>query len=320
MLEEGDSKLESDLSNLILPNAMFINGISLNLNDTSSCKETQIDFEPCSDNDVGCENKIITDPQHYGLNDDFIFVEQEWGSLFYKHIGKRTRSEAKILCSTAGPSVHLPIPRFLEEQEFYKTYFADENLWLDVIYDASEGVKSGNSSANGHSFIRFVRTYTQINDQNGFFNNELIQTDEEVARIEYHDWITLAGNGHSGYFSTWGDQDVFLNNRGEWDWTAENDLFDAVCVYDIIPDENCSKCQNESFCRYKDTSRKETECLCKKTTQGENCEIDLCSHCQNGGYCDFKGTTNEIQCICPFPFFGELCEGKSRKCKLCHLV
>ena len=83
---------------------MFINGISLNLNDTSSCQETQIDLQTCSDNDVGC-NKIVPDPRHYNLSADFIFVEQEWGSLFYKHIGKRSRSEAKMLCSEAGPTV-----------------------------------------------------------------------------------------------------------------------------------------------------------------------------------------------------------------------
>ena len=69
-------------------------------------------------------------------------------------------------------------------------------------------------------------------------------------------------------------------------------------------------CQNESFCRYKDISRKETECICKKTTKGDNCEVDLCSHCQNGGFCDFKDATNDPQCICPFPYYGEFCEGK----------
>ena len=92
-----------------------------------------------------------------------------------------------------------------------------------------------------------------------------------------------------------------------------NDILGKVLkpVNPPIPDESCSRCQNESFCRYKDTSRKETECVCKKTTEGENCEIDLCSKCQNGGYCDFKDATNEIQCICSFPFHGEFCEGKS---------
>ena len=303
---------------LIWPNAMFANGISLNLNDTSSCQETQIDFSKdlvsCSDNDVECD-KIVPDPRHYGLSEHFIFVEQEWGSLFYKHIGKRTRSEAKTLCSTEGPAVHLPIPRFPEEQEFYKTYFADDNLWLDMTYDANEGIKS----SNGATFFKFIKTFTHLNDQKGFFENELSQTDEKFAIIKNHEWINLAG-GHAGYFSTWEEQDVFMNDVGEWDWTDESDeprfdesddvLFDAVCVYDVIPEEKCSKCQNESFCRYKDLSRKETECVCKKTTEGVHCEVDLCANCQNGGYCDFKDATNEIQCICPFPFYGEFCEGK----------
>ena len=235
MLDENDSNLENDRFNLILPHALFINGISLNLNDTSSCQETQIDLQTCSDNDVGCENKIVPDPRHYGLNDDFIFVEKEWGSLFYKHIGKRKRSEAQKLCSNEGPSVHLPIPRFSEEHEFYKTYFGDENplegLWLDVIFDPSEGVKS----ENGHSYIKFVRTYTQINDQNG---------DEEVARIKYHDWINLGSiaSDPGSYQYPTRDQGVFMNNVGEWDvvanslfWSAGRDLLDAVCIYNITP-------------------------------------------------------------------------------------
>ena len=235
--------------------------------------------------------------------------------MFYKHIGKRTRTEAKTLCATAGPAVHLPIPRFPEEQEFYKTYFADQNLWLDLTYDASEGIKS----ANGATFFKFIKTFIPLDEQKGFWEEEVSQTNEKIATIKYHDWINLAG-GHSGYFSVWQKLGVFMNDVGEWDWTDETSLFNAVCVYNI-PDENCSKCQNESFCRYKDVSRTETECICKRTTEGENCEFDLCSNCQNGGYCDFENATtdlnvedatkNEKQCICPYPFFGEFCEGKN---------
>ena len=100
-----------------------------------------------------------------------------------------------------------------------------------------------------------------------------------------------------------------MNDFGEWSWTEQNISLDSVCVFDI-PDERCSKCQTESFCRYKDISRKETECVCTKTTKGDNCEVDLCSHCQNGGFCDFKDATYDPQCICPFPYYGEFCEGK----------
>ena len=265
------------------------------------------DFELCSDNDVEChlekfienKKKIYPNPRHYELSEDFIFVEQEWGSLFYKHIGKRTRSEAKNLCSSAGPSVHLPIPRFYEEQEFYKTHFGDENLWLDLTFHFSEGIKS----TNDHHFIRLVQMYSKINGQDEENSSEI------PVRIDYHEWIQLARNNLAIF--EWPNQDVFMNDDGQWDWTNETVLFDAVCVYDIIPDESCSKCQNESFCRYKDTSRKETECVCKKTTAGDNCQIDLCSKCQNGGFCDFKDATNEVRCICSFPFYGEFCEGKS---------
>ena len=47
--ELGDSKLEADLTDLQLPNGLFINGVSLNLKDTSSCKTNQI----------GTNNEII---------------------------------------------------------------------------------------------------------------------------------------------------------------------------------------------------------------------------------------------------------------------
>ena len=38
----GDSIITTDLPNMVLPNAMFFNGISIILDDTSSCQETQI--------------------------------------------------------------------------------------------------------------------------------------------------------------------------------------------------------------------------------------------------------------------------------------
>ena len=319
MLEnEFDSNLENNLTNLILPNAMFIHGISLNLNDTSTCQETQIDFSEdfMTCNDVGCENKIVPDPRHYNLGEDFIFVEQDWGSLFYKHIGKRTRLEAKNLCVAEGSSVHLPIPRFYEENEFYKTHFGDEGLWLDVSYDANEGIKS----TNGHSFIRFVRTFNDKNDQVDISYRDNSMKTEEFTEIKYNDWVNLT-NKHAGYYSKWGEKDVFMTNTGNWEWVDynveyENEEYDAVCVYNIIPEE-CSECQEESFCRYKDSKRKETECVCQKMTEGEYCEIDSCSHCQNGGFCKINnispdGTNSdhdEIKCVCPYPFHGDYCEG-----------
>ena len=283
--------------------------------------------------DVQCGANIMKniapDPRDDNLNDGFIYVEQKWGSLFYKHIGKQTISEAQKLCSFEGPSVHLPMPRFYEENEFYKTHFGHENLWLDVFYNPLEGVKN----ANEQWLIRYIERFIEINKTN--------TTSETFAEIKYHEWINFAGghaevdgedefNGHSEFdgqaeFNGHAEFDgkdelaeadfkskvVFMKNNGEWDWTDENVLFDAVCVYDMTPDEkSCSRCQNDSVCRYKttDNSRSETECVCQKTSVGFNCEIDLCSHCQNGGYCDFSCDFCEIQCICPYPFHGENCE------------
>ena len=39
---DDDSTLEPYLTNFVLPNAMFINGIAINQNDTENCQETQI--------------------------------------------------------------------------------------------------------------------------------------------------------------------------------------------------------------------------------------------------------------------------------------
>ena len=47
------------------------------------------------------------DPRKYGLATDFIYIEKEWGSLFYKHFGERSRIEAKQLCAQEGGNVHL---------------------------------------------------------------------------------------------------------------------------------------------------------------------------------------------------------------------
>ena len=72
-------------------------------------------------------------------------MEQEWGSMFYKHIGNHTREKAKQICSAYGDSVHLPIPRFEDENEFYRNHFRNETLWFDIsrtsygIYDSPHG-------------------------------------------------------------------------------------------------------------------------------------------------------------------------------------
>ena len=76
------------------------------------------DTEECALKDI-----FVPDPRHFDLPEDFIYIENEWGSLFYKHLGKMTRTEARKTCSDFGSTVHLPIPRFFEEYQFYGTHF-----------------------------------------------------------------------------------------------------------------------------------------------------------------------------------------------------
>ena len=373
--QDGVSTLKTDLTNLNFPNGIFINGMTIILNDTSACQETPIgmnieiytmghslwvspdrvkmqenfisyhpspyyviylskDLEVCSDNDVECETeKIVPDPRRFDLPEDYIYVEQEWGSLFYKYVGKRNSYQLREhSCSADGPHVHLPIPRFHDENEFYRTLFGQlttdwgvyggrdwEGMWLDVTFNANKGVQS----AKGHTYIKYTRTLSDVEYQ------EIDKTEwEYLAEIKYHDWINLSLYGMGQQF---GEKNVRMDEYGEWvplDWDKfnfwgdpmEDDYhnLDTVCVFNIIPDSSCSKCQDESFCRYRDSERKETECVCQKISEGEFCEIDLCSQCQNGGYCDVERTRddhgiskNEIQCICPYGFYGEKCECKS---------
>ena len=69
------------------------------------------------------QDGFIPDPRDFDLPEDFIYIENEWGSLFYKHLGNVTRMDGKTICSSFGSSVHLPIPRFREEVKFYQAHF-----------------------------------------------------------------------------------------------------------------------------------------------------------------------------------------------------
>ena len=83
-------------------------------------------------------------------------MEQEWGSMFYKHIGNHTRAEAKRLCSAYGDSVHLPIPRFEDEDKFYRNHFRNETLWLDI----SRTSYGNYNSPHGQLFAKPVNLWT----------------------------------------------------------------------------------------------------------------------------------------------------------------
>ena len=99
---------------------------------------------------------------------------------------------------------------------------------------------------------------------------------------------------------------VKLSRSGQWEIEDENRELDAVCIYNVLPDD-CSTCLNKEFCRFTDQSKEETKCLCPAMTKGENCQINECS-CINGGQCFFNDETDRFECLCPYPFNGKYCE------------
>ena len=195
----------------------------------SSFKSILKDFEGVS----------FPDPSQYNLPEDFIYVEKEWGSLFYKHIGKNKRNGAKRLCSSEGDSVSLPIPRSAQENEFYRVYFGRESLWLDLVDDFA-GVRN---EENNYFFIasRNMNHYTATS------------TDQPPKRKLY-DWIDM-----DLLFTPDNLNGVTMTYTGQWKSVNVNELKDTICVYNIIP-ESCSKCSDEFFCQYQD-GRTKTNCI-----------------------------------------------------------
>ena len=264
----------------------------------------------CSDDNDACEtqNDFVPDPRRFGLTDDYVYVEQDWGSLFYKHMGKRSRSEAKSMCSRNG--AHLPIPRFFEEKEFYRKHFGDESIWLDVENDPNEGLKT----VDGHFYIQHIRSFADKSSWAYLYFDQRLSD----LSIKKYDWFNFTYGNHRDSDLYDGDEydpkAVVMANEanGTWMFAYEDELVDTVCVYNIIPDERaCSICPDENFCRFARNERQETECICKNTNEGEQCEVDLCRRCQNGGFCEIDDSTNEIQCRCPYPFYGENCENST---------
>lgn len=207
------------------------------------------------------------------MTEDFIYIEQPWGSLFYKHIGQETKTEARRKCSEYGDSVHLPIPRFEDENTFYREHFGVDSLWLDI-----QKVKDfGFVDYYNHPYIRHINTVTV------------------VETVNKHSWIRFNNSNYT---------DIIMTETGQWE-TLEDQVVDSVCVYNIIP-ENCRKCPDEAFCRYSDAEKTNTECVCPVGRGGQYCEEDLCSNCLNGGICRKVG--EELECVCPRPFFGINCK------------
>ena len=235
------------------------------------------------DNNI-CYNKsdVIPDPRNYNLPEDFIFIDQEWGSMFYKYIGKMKKSTAKQICSKYGDLVHLPIPRFADENEFYRTHFGETNLWLDITYNADEGY----ISAFGHSFTEQVHSITA-----------------GKLKFNKYQWMNTISLNNSHLHN------IILTNKGQWSPVNETEKLDSVCIYNIIPNEKCAKCLDKDFCRFTDRTKQKIECACPKNKEGQFCKKNSCkSHCQNRGFCQLNNRSTEMSCICRYPFQGKKCE------------
>ena len=227
--------------------------------------------------------EFALDPRQYNLPEDFIFIEHEWGSMFYKHIGNLTRIEAKQKCSTFGDSVHLPIPRFFEENEFYKVYFGNEGLWLGMSDSEEDGV---------------------FKSDDGYILHRLLKNIAREIRISQFEWKNISINLSSNPNLN----GIKMTKTGNWVIEDEDTVrHNSVCIYNIIPDD-CSKCAIKEFCRYKDASVIENECICPVMTRGKFCEKHLCEHCLNGGQCINNKKTDKNDCVCPYPYHGKHCE------------
>ena len=177
----------------------------------------------------------------------------------------------------------MPIPRFDDENKFYRDHFSDENLWLDISYDREKGVLQ---SKIGHVFARNIQTITgpQI--------------------IMNFDWMFIS------FLES--QTELAMSSDGKWHTLDENQLVDSVCVYNILPP--CSQCHDEGFCKYTDGKKEEIECVCPIGRGGKFCQNNYCN-CKNESYCKVDETTNEIECVCEAPFFGQFCESKSTTTK-----
>ena len=213
------------------------------------------------------------------------------------------------------------MPRFAEENEFYRVYFGDESIWLDVEDDPDEGLKT----VDGHFYIRHIRSFAGY--QWGVYERHINPVSTAPVSIKIYDWVNFHDDFHSAN-ANYSMDDIYKdlneeppstavvmakNDESSTDWMVamQNELVDTVCVYSIKPDEACSKCPDEKFCRFAGSEREEIECVCQNTNEGEQCEVDLCSHkiCENGGFCQINYDT--VQCICPYPFYGANCESSS---------
>ena len=204
------------------------------------------------------------------------------------------RNDAKQNCLNYGDSVHLPIPRFPSENEFYQKHFGNESLWLGLSDAERDGLYKTDYDG---TILHFVvkRPEGEILGSKYKWTNKSLTFNYEL-------------NG------------VKLSTNGEWQMEDENETeLDSICVYNIIPDE-CEKCLDRNFCRYSDRSRSTVECICPIVNEGDKCEENLCEglQCLNGGQCYLNDQTKKAECFCLYPFHGKECES-GKQIFLAHL-
>ena len=180
------------------------------------------------------------------MTDNFVFLETDWGSLFYYRSAQTEwldPEEAEQICSESG--THLPIPRWSDENEFYRSYFVeqpDDDNWKEHPWGRGK-IWLGVSNSTFEEYI-------DSNSTTGDWMDWVIDEDSF-----YHDiYGKLYDGGPHGKFR------VAMTPSGQWAADNVNLLHDAVCVLNIPP-EACSKCSDPDFCRYKDKTRTEVECF-----------------------------------------------------------
>ena len=122
----------------------------------------------------------------------------------------------------------MPKPRWPDENEFYENYFCnyrsndDACIWLDVSNEEYEGYKDGTSTI-----------------------------------MPWISWVVDAESIDGGAEA----EAIALSATGQWKVKNENYSLDVICVRNIIPAECYSKCSQPDYCRYKDSTRTEVQCL-----------------------------------------------------------
>ena len=175
-------------------------------------------------------------------------------------MGKYDRYQAKQLCSSEGNAVSLPMPRFEEENEFYRVYFGDVSLWLNALDD----VRGVRDETNDHYYMAqhalIHANYNQFEKTTGNMMAifDIPYLNAKDPRAKYYDWVKM------DLTSRFDEGLDFLNGvtmtyTGEWKSVDLDQMVNTICVYNIIP-ESCSKCPEQFFCRYQD-NRIETECI-----------------------------------------------------------